>query len=125
MINDLLGADWHELVQTNEDKVLVLNLGQRNAIANTNHLVYQLYEQLEAARSRLEELRQIEAASEDVLQAIDYAVLLKKPRWVREWLLGSDDRHPEHAAIAKLRALMRGARPATKSSAMDDGNSLF
>lgn len=59
-----------------------------------------------------EELHLLKQTCEEVLQAIDYATTLKKPRWVREWLLGGDERHPEHAAIAKLRAHIRAARRA-------------
>ena len=78
---------------------------------NTKNAIDQIEQMLGHAN---EYLPMLEKAGEDVLQAIDYATLLKKPRWVREWLLGSDDRHPEHAAIGRLRALIRSTRAAER-----------
>lgn len=113
---------WNDLIQANEDHALTLTLDQRNGLGEVNDYLEWLEYHLNAAQARVKELQQeltetseqltgIGCASDQVLQAIDYAHTLRKPRWVREWLLGSDDRHPEHAAISKLRSFIRGVRP--------------
>lgn len=129
--NDRINAErWADLVNANEEHTLTLTLDQRNSIGEVNDYMEWLEDQLEDARQRInelseelaetsEELTGVGCAAEEVLQAIDYATLLKKPRWVREWLLGSDNRHPEHAAISKLRNLIRGTRAAQPPSDAD------
>ncbi len=104
---------------------LTLTLAQRNAIADANTYIEQLEWQLENAKAKIGELTEtnqridlLENAGEAILAALDYAALLKKPRWIfADEATSALDESAEQTIYGRLVAQVESAQGALLSIA--------